>query len=700
MKYKKLCKIVMIISMLLFPCLVFASSGENDISIGMCIGIEAFVTIHMSVFVLKPLSEMFSKDNSTKTFLTLFIIRAVFLLICDFFVTPWIFMVDFIAVFVGAFLVVPICALITKSKNNGIISQTAVPTTVQTPQEQIKGIELRCAKCNSILQITDKNCKKCGEPFDGNNVVVSENANATIEIPKKVAVSPSDFNPLYSLSDNEALERFIIKELEKVGMDKSSALMPSDLLKRKKILNVIFEILLFAYITLIFFHFPLYTYIIGIIILFIFLKITRKYNFIKYLKKQIKARPGEKISNIIIYEKNNLLKDNTKSLFIIGLFIAVVAPLIIFSTPKIFYEKTSGGYAVRYYAFGLTNYKTAVIPEYYKNEKVVGLRGNTFSNMRFLKSVKLPDSIVEIRGQAFKNCSSLSEVNIPKNLEYLGGGAFYNAKSIKKIELPDTLTYLGGESFYGAKSLEYIRLSNSLAEIRGDSFEYCTSLKSITVPDSVTRIGGHAFYGDNNLSEVTLTENSKLSEIGSSAFRQCSNLYTITIPRNTYVNERAFKESPTRVQYFNYHGNDYNKTSNNYISNSNQNVINMFLDENTNYSSDFYKFGLNYYNTKIVINGNNTFKFSSGKLYSENEIYVSGSITNYNYLNAAFDLKILYYDKDYSLIGQCNKNIDLIGRAYGDVSFLCQTAESELSSNKNANDVAYYKLNFYNYKRG
>ena len=44
--------------------------------------------------------------------------------------------------------------------------------------------------------------------------------------------------------------------------------------------------------------------------------------------------------------------------------------------------------------------------------------------------------------------------------------------------------------------------------------------------------------------------------------------------------------------------------------------------------------GLNYYNTKIVINGNNTFKFSSGKLYSENEIYVSGSITNYNYLNS------------------------------------------------------------------
>ena len=109
-------------------------------------------------------------------------------------------------------------------------------------------------------------------------------------------------------------------------------------------------------------------------------------------------------------------------------------PSIIFLKPKILYEKVDNGYAVRYYAFGLTNFKTATIPETYKNEKVVSLRGNTFSNMPFLKSVKLPDTITEIRGQAFKNCKRLTDVNIPENLEYLGGGAFYNAKSIKRIE--------------------------------------------------------------------------------------------------------------------------------------------------------------------------------------------------------------------------------------------------------------------------
>jgi hypothetical protein len=79
-----------------------------------------------------------------------------------------------------------------------------------------------------------------------------------------------------------------------------------------------------------------------------------------------------------------------------------------------------GGYGVRYYAFGLTNFISATIPEEHNGKPVISLRGNTFSNMFFLKEVKLPDTITEIRGQAFKNCISLKSVNIPKNLEYLG----------------------------------------------------------------------------------------------------------------------------------------------------------------------------------------------------------------------------------------------------------------------------------------
>ena len=47
---------------------------------------------------------------------------------------------------------------------------------------------------------------------------------------------------------------------------------------------------------------------------------------------------------------------------------AVLLPLIIFSSPRILYEKVDGGYAVRYYLFGLTNFTTATIPEKHNNE--------------------------------------------------------------------------------------------------------------------------------------------------------------------------------------------------------------------------------------------------------------------------------------------------------------------------------------------
>lgn len=549
MKNKK----ILGLSLLLLPKVVFSSNGNDNNFVLIALIIEVFISILMILFVLKPLSKMFSKVISAKVFWILFFIRILIILNGYFLSNPFIFVYDFLAFVIGALGVVPICSIITKTaifgNNNKNLKSYAINN--ETTPGEISGIELRCAKCNSILNIGDKVCSKCGEAFDGNNVVVVENPNSTIHTPRNTPVLSSSFDAIYNLSEDDMLEAFIYIKLKKVGIDENSKLIPSDILKRKKILNIIFSILVFVFISLIFFHFPIYTYILGIIILFIFFRVTKKYNFIKYLKKQIKARPGEKIINILMSTKNTLVDDNSKSVFIVSLLVAIILPLIIFSSPRIIYEKVDGGYAVRYYIYGLINFKTATIPQTYKNENIVSLRGNTFSNMYFLESISLPDSITEIRGQAFKNCYALTKVNMPEKLEYLGGGAFYNARSLKEVEFFDALTYLGGESFYGAESLEYVKLSNNLIEIRGDSFEYCTSLKTITIPDSVTRIGGHAFYGDSSLSEVIIGENSKLKEIGSSAFRKCSSLYSIDIPYETYVNERSFKESPTKINRYN-----------------------------------------------------------------------------------------------------------------------------------------------------
>lgn len=687
-------KILLIISLLIIPTIVFASDSSNDFPLAFALVMEAFCSIHMSIFVLKPLSEIFSKENSKKTFWTLFAIRACILIFCDLLVTPVIAIADFIAVFVGAFLVVPISAAITKTSINGRSNQV-IKFNVQNnqintqPNPGVSGIELKCAKCNSVLQITDKFCPSCGEPFDGNNVVVSENANATIQIPPKVVVLPTNFDKMYSLTEDKMLDEFINRELTKAGIDKASKLIPSDILKRKRILNLIFSFLVFIFITLIFFHFPIYTYIIGIIILFIFFRMTRKYDLIKYLKKQLKARPGEKVSNIVMNVNNTFLTDNTKGVFVGSLLVGIVLPLIIFSTPKILYEKTDGGYAVRYYIFGLTNFKTATIPETHNNEKVVSLRGNTFSNMPFLESVVLPDTITEIRGQAFKNCKKLTNVNIPNKLEYLGGGAFYNASSIKNIELPDTLTFLGGEAFYGAKSLETVKLSKNLNEIRGNSFEYCSSLRSITIPDNVERIGGHAFYGDSSLSEVVFTENSKLTEIGSSAFRQCPSLYSITIPNGVYVNERAFKESPTNIKYFFDENSNYNNYSNNYsnsYSSSSKNISIPYLSDYMVFKSKNEVLNINEYSLKLDYNTG----ILNNNIY--NEAYVSGAVYNPMYLLGKMVIKIHFYDSSYNELVSLQKEIELLGKGYSVISFHCGASIDELAENKTFNDIYYYKI--------
>lgn len=415
------------------------------------------------------------------------------------------------------------------------------------PSVQVDGLTLTCAQCNTKVSFDAKFCPTCGCSLANGNVKADL---PEIEQVPKIHVVPANFDAMYNLNGDKLIEEFLNRELIKASIDKNAKLIPQDSLKKKKILNIVFSILLFVYLSMIFFHFPTITYCIGGIILLIFFIKTRKFNLMKYLIKEVKSRPKEKISNIVMSVKQSLVTDNSKNYLFSGFSIAIALTLIIFWNPRILYEKVEGGYAVRFYLFGITNNETATIPATYKGENVVSLRGNTFSNMPKLREVNLPDTIVEIRGQAFKNDGNLVTVNIPSKLEYLGGGAFYNCSSITEIELPDTLEYLGGESFYGATSLKRIKLSNKLTEIRGSTFEFCDSLESITIPDSVTRIGGHAFYGNYSLKEVIFTENSQLKEIGSSAFRQCYALDEIKLASNVQIHPKAFKESPTTIKYF------------------------------------------------------------------------------------------------------------------------------------------------------
>ncbi len=396
----------------------------------------------------------------------------------------------------------------------------------------------------------------------GNNFKTNTNSQNVI---------PATVDTTYFNNINKILDSRIEEELTMNNID--SKITVPYIEKRKNIYTLIFCVVSFLLISLLFFHFSfsLQILILEIINIIVFILFNKKYTVKSYLKKQIKARPDEKISNIVSALTQEGYLTNSQYVRYSFLALSLVLPLLIFVKPRTFYEKTNEGYVVRFYTVGLKNEKIINIPETYKNEPIVGIRGNVFANLGFLVEINLPDTIKEIRGKAFANDTNLKNIKLPSKLEYLGGSAFLNCTSLTTIKIPETVTEINGNTFEGCTSLESIelhdnitsihgsaflnckalksiKLPNNITEIRGNTFQNCSSLTSIEIPNKVTRIGGHAFHGCTSLSEVKLPDG--LLEIGSSAFRDCSSLKNIKIPKNTHVNERAFKNTYVTINEY------------------------------------------------------------------------------------------------------------------------------------------------------
>lgn len=336
------------------------------------------------------------------------------------------------------------------------------------------------------------------------------------------------------------------------GFDKKDKI--EAILKRKQRTLYICAFLNFLLLSLCFFHFSnLINMLVGVnlVILLVF---SMRYDNKKYIIKQIKSRPDEKITYII--ESIMATKADARSgeyirkrLVNLGILaVSFLLPLCLFLKPHFFYEQFgTDSYYVRFYTIGVLNPETIEVPAQYKGKDVVGIRGNVFRNITSVKKVILPDTIDTIRGNAFSGATQLEEINLPKGLTYIGGGAFAYCSSLREIVIPDTVTEMQGETFVDCTSLSKVVLSQNLTEIRGNSFENCSALAAVEIPEGVTRIGGHAFYGCSSLSEVILPDS--LREIGSSAFRCCYVLYEVFVPASASINERAFKESPTTISY-------------------------------------------------------------------------------------------------------------------------------------------------------
>ena len=266
----------------------------------------------------------------------------------------------------------------------------------------------------------------------------------------------------------------------------------------------------------------------------------------KELRKEIVRRPDTDLDNILASQVSGA--KNGKICRILCLVIVLI-PLILGAVfmikPHEIYERNdNGGYTLRYYTLSFTDTYSVILPDSHNGLPVNEIRGNVFSRLNLL-SIRLPRGITEIRGNTFENCANLREIVIPDGVTRIGGNAFRGCSKLLGVKVPETVREIGGGAFQGCSSLGSITLPEGITEIRGNTFENCKKLTKIVIPEGVTRIGGHAFYGCFRLSDVTVPASVK--EIGSSAFRACSSLRSISIPQGCSVDERAFKESPTKV---------------------------------------------------------------------------------------------------------------------------------------------------------
>lgn len=241
------------------------------------------------------------------------------------------------------------------------------------------------------------------------------------------------------------------------------------------------------------------------------------------------------------------------------------------SNPQAAYtwEKGKNGYILTDFDAG-TEERNPNIPAQIDGTPVVAIGERAFQNETRVTDIVIPDSVTEIGSYAFKNCTNLTSITMGDQVTAIGGEAFYGCKSLTGFTVPAGVTEIRGNTFQdctgltsvtlhegitaihayafnNCSSLVSITLPSGITEIRANTFENCTSLTSIDIPEGVTRIAAHAFRGCSALAEVDVP--STVTEIGSSAFRDCDSLKEIYLPMNCVVNERAFKDSPTDVEY-------------------------------------------------------------------------------------------------------------------------------------------------------
>ena len=535
---------ILLLALLLIPFPVLADDF-TEMNLFTLLFCHLCMTLHFNFMVAIPLGEeLASKKNDSdnkKYILKVNLYRFLICLFLDITIAYVAIFIDFFSLFILGF----ICS--TKFGHVSRIRRTVTSITSASTVISPATLKVRiCPDCHEEWPENITKCENCGTDLS-NIEAVSKTAIKVcpgcqgevpgtaefcplcgkdikaVETKENSSIDDSGYAEPDSSYDNPTLYiKNMVTNALNSNLEKGQVYTSDAMQKKDNVSTALFMILNVVFIIFIFFHMPIWTYLIELVNIHIYRK-SKKRKVEDEIVKQITNRPDEDMDNIIATEIAKLRIVGKRPLKAIAILASFIVPLIFFINPHYIYEKLDDGYSLRFYSMGLTNMTSVNVPSTYKGKRVYEIRGDVFSNMFLLREATIGEGIKDIRGTNFMNDYLLESVTLPSSVNHIGAQAFYNCKSLKYINLEDTqIPKVSEKTFYG-----------------------CTSLEKIEIPEGVVKISARAFYGNTSLREVKLPYS--LVEIGSSAFRECDSLRNISIPNNCIVNERAFKNSPTYI---------------------------------------------------------------------------------------------------------------------------------------------------------
>lgn len=118
-------------------------------------------------------------------------------------------------------------------------------------------------------------------------------------------------------------------------------------------------------------------------------------------------------------------------------------------------------------------------------EGIEGIQFFSFSNFKFMKEIKFPNTLRTIGKHTFCYCASLDSVVIPPEVRLLIG-SFNNCDNLKSIAFPDTIG-IEMRCFNNCRSLKKLSFKYLSNFANYCNLENCVALESVEVSDSTSR---------------------------------------------------------------------------------------------------------------------------------------------------------------------------------------------------------------------